>query len=357
MSLNCPMPVCQSAYTKNYSTETALLKVTSDILSDMDDNKITLLVMLDLSAAFDTIDHGISLETLRKKVGISGKALECFLSYLSNRSQRVQISNVVSDRENLQHGVPQGSSFGPILFLIYASTLFNVIEQHLPNAHGYADDHQIYHSFKPVNETSQEEALHIIQNCVYDVRKWMLVKKLKINDSKTESLSIGSKHQLNKITIDSIKIGDSEIKPVTSVTNLGVLIDNNLSMESHITKTYRAAFYHIYNIKHIRKYFNRNLTEKTVHAPITSKLDYCNSLLFGLSNSQLQKLQRVQNAAARILTGTRKYDHITPVLRELHWLPVKERIDFKILLLTFKALNNMAPAYLKDTLRLQTIDR
>ena len=128
-------------------------------------------------------------------------------------------------------------------------------------------------------------------------------------------------------------------------------------MESHITKTYSAAFYHIYNIKHIRKYFNRNLTEKTVHAPITSKLDYCNSLLFGLSNSQLQKLQRVQNAAARILTGTRKYDHITPVLRELHWLPVKERIDFKILLLTFKALNNMAPAYLKDTLRLQTIDR
>ena len=357
MSLNCPLPVCQSAYTKNCSTETALLKVTSDILSDMDDNKVTLLVMLDLSAAFDTIDHSILLETLRKKVGISGKALDWFLSYLSNRSQRVQISNVVSDREKLKYGVPQGSCLGPILFLIYASTLFNVIEQHLPNAHCYADDHQIYLSFKPVNQTSQEEALHVIQNCVKDVRKWMLVNKLKINDSKTEFLIIGSKHQLSQITIDSIKIGDSEIKPVTSVKNLGVLIDNNLSMESHITKTCSAAFYHIYNIKHIRKYLTRDLTEKIVHALITSKLDYCNSLLFGLSNSQLQKLQRVQNAAARIITGTRKYDHITPVLRELHWLPVKERIDFKILLLTFKALNNMAPAYLKDMLRLQTSDR
>ena len=128
-------------------------------------------------------------------------------------------------------------------------------------------------------------------------------------------------------------------------------------MENHITKTCSAAFYHIYNIKRIRKYLNSSHTEKIVHAPITNRLDYCNSLLFGLSSSQLQRLQRVQNAAAWSITGTVKYDHITPILRELHWLPIKERINFRILLLTFKALNNMAPAYLKDMLRLQTNDR
>ena len=111
-----------------------------------------------------------------------------------------------------------------------------------------------------------------LQNFVNDVRKWMLVNKLNINDSKTEFLIIGSKHQLNKITIDSIKIGDSDIKPVTSVKNLGLLIDNNLSMENHSTKTCSAAFDHIYNIKRIRKYLNQNLTEKIVHALITSKL-------------------------------------------------------------------------------------
>ena len=111
-----------------------------------------------------------------------------------------------------------------------------------------------------------------LQNFVNDVRKWMLENKLNIIDSKTEFLIIGSKHQLNKITIDSIKIGDSDIKPVTSVKNLGVLFDNNLSMENHTTKTCSAAFYHIYNIKHIRKYLNQNLTEKIVHALITSKL-------------------------------------------------------------------------------------
>ena len=94
-----------------------------------------------------------------------------------------------------------------------------------------------------------------------------------------------------------------------------------------------------------------------MHTLITSKLDYCNSLLFGVPNSQLQRLQCIQNAAARISTGTHKYHHVTPVLQDLHWLSVKERIDFKILLLTFKALNNMAPAYLKDMLRLETSDR
>ena len=194
-SLNCPMPVCQSAYTKSYSTETAFFKVTSDILSDMDDNRVTLLVMLDLSAVFDIIDHSIVLETLWKKWEFQERLLTGFYHI--------------------------------------SATDFNV-------------------SFKPVNQTSQEEALHVIQNCVSDVRKWMLVNKLKINDSKTEFLIISSKHQFNNITIDSIRIGDSEIKPVTSVKNLGVLIDNKLSIESHITKTCSAAFYHIYNIKHIR---------------------------------------------------------------------------------------------------------
>ena len=123
-----------------------------------------------------------------------------------------------------------------------------------------------------------------MQNCVNDVRKWMLMNKLKINDSKTEFLIIGSKHQLNKITIDSIRIRDSEIKSIASAKNLGVVIDNNMSMGNHITRTCSAAFYQIYNMKHIRKYLSRNLTEKIEHALITSTLDYCNSLPFGLPN-------------------------------------------------------------------------
>ena len=142
------------------------------------------------------------------------------MSYLSNRSQRVQIPSVVSHRTKFKYGMLQGSCLDPILFLISTTTLFNVSEQHLPNADGYADDHQIYMSLKPVNQMSQEEVLHVVQNYVDNIRKWMQVNQLKINDPKTEILVIASEHQLDKIIIESIIIGDSEKKPVTSVRHL-----------------------------------------------------------------------------------------------------------------------------------------
>ena len=185
----------------------------------------------------------------------------------------------------------------------------------------------------------------------------MLANKLKINDGKTEFMIIGSKHNLSRLNINSIKIGDTEIKPVTSLRNLGAMIDENLSMEHQITKTCSTAFYHIRNIRHIRKYLDVKSTETMVHAFITNKLDYCNSLLYGLPDCQIQKLQRVQNAAARIITGIKKYDHITPALKELHWLPVQQRIEFKILLLTYKALNNMAPSYITSMFTMQGQER
>ena len=135
------------------------------------------------------------------------------------------------------------------------------------------------------------------------------------------------------------------------------MIDENLSMEYQITKTCSTAFYHIRNIRHIRKYLDVKSTETMVHAFITNKLDYCNSLLYGLPDCQIQKLQRVQNAAARIITGIKRYDHITPALKELHWLPVQQRIEFKILLLTYKALNNMAPSYITSMFTMQVQER
>ena len=142
-------PVLQSAYRKGHSTETTLLKIQNDILLNMDKQNVTLLVFLDLSAAFDTVDHDILISRLQSSFGIKGNVLNWFSSYLPNRTQCVTLSGCVSDSFSLKQGIPQGSCLGPLLFTIYASKLFQIIKTHLPDVHAYADDSQLYLAFKP----------------------------------------------------------------------------------------------------------------------------------------------------------------------------------------------------------------
>ncbi|KAL9954606.1 hypothetical protein ACROYT_G042170 [Oculina patagonica] len=222
------------------------------------------------------------------------------------------------------------------------------MKSHLPSVHTYADDTQLYISFNPVDNTSEAEAVIAIENCIQDVRAWMRDDKLMLNDDKTEFLIIGTERQLSRVSVDKIKIGQAVVSPVSSVRNLGTWFDSHLDMSTHVTKACASAFYYLYNIRHIRKYLSRESTERLVHAFITSRLDYCNSLLYGAPEHQIKKLQRVMNASARLVYRAPKYCHITPLLRELHWLPVRFRIDFKILLITFKILHGVAPSYLKD---------
>ena len=142
-----PLPDNQSSYRQGHSTETALLKVQNDILMNMDRQEVTLLVLLDLSAAFDTIEHDILLEILEEEFGVIGNAKSWISSFLSSRTQRVIIEHKCSKNIQLDCGVPQGSCLGSVLFILYASGIFNIVKKHLPNAHGYADDTQLYLSF------------------------------------------------------------------------------------------------------------------------------------------------------------------------------------------------------------------
>ena len=143
------LPEKASAYRKDHSTDTALIKIQLDIFAAMDNQHVTLLVMLDLSAAFDTVNHEMLLNKTASRFGISGIVLDWFRSYLDGRKQRVIVNNSMSEEMILNCGVPQGSCLGPVLFVIYISSLYDVIGQHLPNVHGYADDHQSYIWFKP----------------------------------------------------------------------------------------------------------------------------------------------------------------------------------------------------------------
>ena len=171
---------------------------------------------------------------------------------------------------------------------------------------------------------------------------------LKLNPDKTKFLILGTRQQLEKVITSHLVVGESRISPSTKVKNLGSGFDSNLDMLSNVNNICSSSFYYIYNIRRIRKYLSHRTAISLIHEFITSKLDYRNSLLYGLPTSHINKLQRVQNTAARLVTNTPRICHITPILKDLRWLPIKYRIGFKIVLLTFKCFYGLAAQYLVD---------
>ncbi len=290
------------------------------------------------------IDHNILLNRLENSVGISGSALAWFKSYLSDRHQFLAVNEEVSYRSQVQYGVPQGSVLGPLLFTLYMLPLGNIIRKHGVSFYCYADDTQLYISSRP-GETHKIEKL---MECIVNIKNWMANHFLLQNSEKTEVLIIGHKnHKINKLegclTLDGCSLDSS-----SSVRNLGVLFDSNLSFDSHVSSICKTAIFHLKNISKLRPMLSMSNTEMLIHVFMTSRINYFNALLGGCSTHLINKLQMVQNAAARVLPRTRKYDHISPVMSTMYWLPIKHCIDFKILLITYKALNGLAPQYLSE---------
>lgn len=290
------------------------------------------------------------LSRLENRFGVKGIALDWFRSYLTGRSQAVVVQGSRSSSKVLQCGVPQGSVLGPILFCCYTAPLGDLLRTHGVDFHFYADDSQIALAFSPDVLINQVGAFDQIESCADSVRGWMLQNKLKLNDDKTVFMLLGNKPQVNKVVFDSVIIGESYIESSQKCVNLGAGFDNEMSMRHHVNLVCRGGYYHLRNIVRIKKCLSNDALKTVVHAFISSKLDYCNSLLAGIPECVMKKLQYLQNSAARVVTDTRKNDHITPILKELHWLPVRSRVDFKILLLTHKALHDKAPPYISDML-------
>ena len=343
----------QSAYRKHHSTETALIKIQNDLLVAMSKKKANILILLDLSAAFDTVDHYQLLTTL-KSHGIDGTAWHWFSSYLTNRSQRVTINDEHSESVSLQYGVPKGSVLGPVLFTLYTASLGKLLQSFAMNYHFYADDSSLYLSFEPAD---LNPSIVRVQQCIEAIRSWMAKMFLKMNDAKTEVILISSKTLASRVPPPTIQIGTSSASPSDVVKSLGVLLDRHLTMEQHIASVCKSATYHLYNIRRIRKYLSRQTTEQLIHAFVTSKLDYCNALYYNLPQRQIQKLQRIQHSAARIITFARRDEHMTPYLYDLHWLPVKYRIIFKILIVIYKCVSLSQPCYLANHLTPVTNER
>jgi hypothetical protein len=346
----------QSAYRRGHSTETALLKINNDVMLALDKRLDVILVLLDLSAAFDTIDHGILLQRLNTRFGIGGNVLNWIRSYLCGRLQQVCIAgSMVSKAKPLEFGVPQGSILGPVLFSLYVTPLEDIISRHGCESMIYADDTQIYIA------CNSEAAVTTLENCVRDLRAWMSSNFLALNDAKTEVIHFTSKFK-NSSNATSLKvnIGDCGIVPAEAVRNLGVMFNSDACMSTQVSHICKTASHSLYRLSKIRKYVNQQTAEKLVHAFISSRIDYCNSLLVGLPDYQIRRIQSIQNSAARLICGVsvRQQLHVTPLLKNLHWLPVTLRIVFKILCITFKCIHcAYAPQYLKELIIPRKVQR
>ncbi len=340
----------QSGFKNLHSTESALLYVTDKLRMSADKNQISILITLDLSAAFDTIDHSTLLDTLHSHLGISDLALDWFRSYLSNRFQTVLFNNNYSDPKPMPHGVPQGSVDGPLLFRIYLVPLLILLKQLGLSYHIYADDTQVYLCCSPDH---YEKLIERIKTCYTAISNLLSKLFLKLNHKKTEIILIGNTALVEKckLKISNIKLSDSLISFSSFIKNLGVIFDEDLSYEKHIKTVSNFAMFRLRNLRHVRSHFDKHSFQIIIHASITSRLDYCNSLLSGLPASSLRHLQLVQNYAARLILNRSKYCHITPLLHELHWLPITSRIKFKVLLFVYKSLHDLAPTYLSNLLQ------
>ncbi len=230
----------QSAYKAHHSTETALIRIQNDIAGALDRNRGVMLAMIDLSAAFDTVDHSKFLTLLQDKYAVTGAALEWFRSYLTGRLFCVKVGGFRSDPHTLNCGVPQGSVLGPIIFNMYTTPLVQIIHRHGLSYHKYADDMGLYGEYDPTSDTDCLRMQHQLEDCLAEIRGWMLMNMLKINDDKTELIIFMNPQQARVLEdrdapIPSITLGDCVITASNTVRNLGVMMDSRLDGSAQLS--------------------------------------------------------------------------------------------------------------------------
>ena len=344
------------AYRKEHSTELLLLKVVNDLYESFDQGMPSVVILLDLSAAFDTVDHDKLLDILQKQIGIGGTAIKWFESFLKGRTQKVKIGDTFSETDELLYGVAQGSVLGPILFKIYIRSLYDYVEPAKFRIEGFADDHQMIKQFII---TLQRKALGAdIVNCMNHIAVWMNEYFLRLNATKTKFLIIAPPSIQKEIVIRGVFLANECIRFVESAKNLGIILDSVLSFSDQVNNVVKSCFAIIRKLSQIKGFLTEEHLQQLVSSDIFSTLDYCNALYFGMSSKLMRKLQHVQNCAARLVMKRRiPRGSLDSVIMNLHWLKVKYRNLYKILLIVHNCLLQKAPQEIMAMIQLGDSNR
>ena len=335
----------QSGNKRHHSTETSIIHSNDFILNAMDNKKVTASVFLDMSKAFDSLNHDLLIKKLRH-IGLSSQVILWFQSYLSFRYQRVRINSSLSDLLPVSTGVPQGSILGPLLFSIYVNDLPSLSLKKC-EVDSYVDDTKMYLSF---NVKDKDISIMDLQQDLTSIRNWCFNNSLLINPDKKKLIVFGTKQMLSRLDDFKLSLLGKELTPCDSVRDLGVYVDSQLSYDKHVSKTVSSCVSRLCQINRVKHVFDKRTLKLVINALVFSRLFYCSSVWSNTAKKNVDKLQLVQNFAARIVANKRKYEHVTPILRSLNWLPVRDQLYFRDAVLAFKCMSGLAPVYLSDKL-------
>ena len=334
----------QSAYRRNHSCETSIFQAVNFIQQSTLERKYVVLVSLDSSSAFDTVDHDLLLQRLEHQCMIKGQALKLLKSYLSNRTYSIKIGSVKSKPRISSYGVPQGSLLGPQFYNLYTSELEDVITECDVNVEMYADDILLLLAF---NEEDKKDAESRGNACLQKVKEWMERSFLKLNMDKTVFKLFAPKNGVNDLPY-TLRYGTTVLIPSKSVTFLGAKLSESQKLSSFVSEKVRKCNFILRNISHLSDYLPFKSKVTLVTNLILSSLDYCNSALACATDADVRPLRLILNRSVRFIFKIRRTEHITSYLFKLHFLPIEYRIKFKIALMGFKIINNLSPAYLNE---------
>ena len=333
----------QSGFRAAHSTVTALLEATDTWAYNIDRGKINAVVFLDLKKAFDTVDHKILLSKL-KNYGISGNAYQWFESYLENRTQKCSTNGSLSSKRVLRCGVPQGTMLGPLLFLLYINDLPNCLSHCNPRM--YTDDtHLTYASDNVENIESY------LNQDLGNIYSWLRANRLTLNMTKTEFLLIGSRQRQSSLTVSpALTINGVKVKQVTNTKSLGIIIDDRLdwSRQPYREKLIKKVASGIGAVKRVRHLVPQTTLKSIYQALIQPHFDYCNSVWGNCGSTLQDKLQKLQNRAARVLTFSNYDTNSGHLFNILGWKKLKCQQQLQRATMAYRSLHGLAPNYLSS---------